>query len=476
MITFLLCLGLLIASYFTYAKFLEKQFGMDAGAKVPSETLRDGVDYLPLPAWKTFLIQLLNIAGLGPIFGALLGAVYGPVAFLWITLGSIFIGAVQDYASGMISLKEGGVSFPEIVGKYMGNTVRQLMRGFTLFLMVLVGAVFMVGPAGILQGFTDITQNVWVWIILAYYILATLLPIDKIIGRFYPIFGAALFCMAFGILGVLFFGPYQIPNLTAESFGNFTANPNGTPIVPVLFITIACGAVSGFHATQSPMMARCLTSERQGRPVFFGAMISEGIIALIWAAIGMAFWGGVTGLNDALAQHGNNAAWAVETITKTTLGRVGAVLALLGVVVAPITSGDTAFRSARLITADFLRLEQRSLRKRLYISIPLFVVGFCITLMRFDVIWKYFAWANQVLAAICLWTIAVYLAVHHKKWIIAFVPAAFMTYIVSFYILIAPEGLSLPYNSGHIGSAVLTAGIIGVMLRYIKCRVPVSFQ
>ena len=226
---------------------------------------------------------------------------YGPVAFLWITFGSIFIGALQDYASGMISLKEGGVSFPEIVGKYMGMTVRQVMRAFTLFLMVLVGAVFMVGPAGILEGFTGLAQSVWVWIILAYYILATLLPIDKIIGRFYPIFGAALFIMAFGILGVLVFGPYRIPDLGAASFGNFTANPAGLPIVPTLFITIACGAVSGFHATQSPMMARCLTNERQGRPVFFGAMISEGIIALIWAAIGMAFWGGVEGLSGALA-------------------------------------------------------------------------------------------------------------------------------------------------------------------------------
>ncbi|MDE6500168.1 MAG: carbon starvation protein A, partial [Rikenella sp.] len=288
MITFLICLGLLVASYFTYARYLERQFGADPAAAVPAETRRDGVDYLPLPAWRTFLIQLLNIAGLGPIFGALAGAVYGPVAFLWITFGSIFIGALQDYASGMISLKEGGASFPEIVGKYLGMTVRQVMRLFTVFLMILVGAVFMVAPAGILEGFTGMSQSIWVWIILAYYILATLLPIDKIIGRFYPIFGIALFAMAIGILGVLLFGPYEIPNLSAAAFDNFGANPRGVPIVPTLFITIACGAVSGFHATQSPMMARCITNERQGRPVFFGAMISEGIIALIWAAIGMA--------------------------------------------------------------------------------------------------------------------------------------------------------------------------------------------
>lgn len=468
MTTFLICLGLLVASYFTWARYLERQFDMNPAAQVPSATRKDGVDYLPLPGWKTFLIQLLNIAGLGPIFGALLGAMYGPVAFLWITLGSIFIGALQDYASGMISLKEGGVSFPEIVGKYMGMTVRQIMRGFTLFLMILVGAVFMVGPAGILEGFTGLSQSVWVWIILVYYILATLLPIDKIIGRFYPVFGAALFIMAFGILGVLIFGPYDIPDLNAASFGNFTANPGGFPIVPTLFITIACGAVSGFHATQSPMMARCITNERQGRPVFFGAMISEGIIALIWAAIGMAFWGGVEGLGSALSAHGNNAAWAVDVITHTTLGKVGAFLALLGVVVAPITSGDTAFRCARLIAADFLHINQKQFRQRLYISVPIFLLGVAITLMPFDVIWKYFAWANQVLAAICLWTVTVYLAVRRRQWLIAFLPAAFMTFIVSFYIFIAREGLHLPYYTGLSLGGAITAAIVCVMGWYVR--------
>lgn len=468
MITFLTCLGLLIASYFTYARYLERQFGADPKAAVPSETLRDGVDYLPLPAWKAFLIQLLNIAGLGPIFGAILGAVFGPVAFLWITFGSIFIGAVQDYASGMISLKEGGVSFPEIVGKYMGQSVRQVMRGFTLFLMILVGAVFMVGPAGILEGFTGLSQSVWVWIILAYYLLATLLPIDKIIGRFYPIFGIALFAMALGILGVLLFGPYEVPNLSTASFDNFGANPRGVPIIPTLFITIACGAVSGFHATQSPMMARCVTNERQGKPVFFGAMISEGVIALIWAAIGMAFWGGTEGLSKALADFGDNAAGAVDLITHTTLGRVGAALALLGVVVAPITSGDTAFRCARLIAADFLHVEQKQLLKRLYISVPIFLVGVTISLLPFGVIWKYFAWANQVLAAICLWTVAVYLAVQRRQWMLAFLPATFMTFIVSFYILIAPEGLQIPYYTGLTIGSIVTAGITGAMAWYVR--------
>ena len=467
MITFVLCLLLLVGSYFTYGKYLEKIFGADPSRETPCKTHYDGVDYLPLPMWKTFLIQLLNIAGLGPIFGALLGAMYGPVAFLWITLGGIFIGALHDYASGMLSLKMHGLSFPEIVGRYLGLPVKQLMRGITLLLMILVGAVFLVGPAGILHSMTSLSQNIWVWIILIYYILATLLPIDKIIGRFYPIFGAALFIMAIGILGVLFFGPYSIPELSPENWRNFKTEAELFPIFPTLFITIACGAVSGFHATQSPLMARCVTNQKQGRPVFFGAMITESIIAMIWAAIGMAFWGGTTELNVIMAEQGNNAAWAVNEITNTTLGRVGAILALLGVVVAPITSGDSAFRCARLIAADFLHLEQRSIKKRLYISIPLFIAGFAITLMQFDVVWKYFAWLNQTLAAICLWTVTVYLYIHRKNHWIALIPALFMTAVVCTYILIAPEGLQWPFWTGFSLALVLTAGIFALTYWYM---------
>lgn len=450
---------LLAGSYFTYGKYLDRVFGVDPKAPVPSDEQYDGVDYLPLPAWKTFLIQLLNIAGLGPIFGALLGAMYGPVAFLWITFGGIFIGAVQDYASGMMSIKMRGLSFPEIVGRYLGLPVKQFMRGLTLFLMVLVGAVFIVGPAGILDSLTGITQSVWVWVILVYYVLATLLPVDKIMGRLYPVFGAALFFMALGILGALVFGPYKIPDITPETFTNMKTDAAAFPIMPTLFITIACGAVSGFHATQSPLMARCLTGQRQGRPVFFGAMIAESMIAMIWAAVGMAFWGGAHELNSVMAEHGNNAAWAVSEITETTLGKVGAALAMLGVVVAPITSGDTAFRGGRLIAADFLKLEQKSIRNRLLISVPLFVVGFAITLMDFDVIWKYFAWLNQSLAAICLYTIAVWLLKERKNYWLALVPSLFMTYVVVLYILIAPEGLLLDHTLGSVIAAAAVAAL-----------------
>lgn len=466
MITFSICFILLIVAYFLYGKYLERVIGIDPNHPTPAKTHYDGVDYLPLPQWKTFLIQLLNIAGLGPIFGALLGAMYGPVAFLWITFGGILIGGLHDYASGMISMKKEGQSLPELVGHYLGNVMKQSMRIITLLLMVLVGAVFLVGPAGILEGMTSWSQSIWVWIILIYYILATLLPIDKIIGRIYPIFGAALFFMALGILYVLIFGDYAIPELSADNWRNFKSDAAEFPIFPTLFITIACGAISGFHATQSPLMARCLTNEKQGKPVFFGAMIAESLIALIWAAVGMAFWGGPTELNTTLAAHGDNAAWAVNEITRTTLGKVGAILALLGVVVAPITSGDSAFRSARLIAADFLHIEQRSVRKRLYISIPLFVVGFAITMMNFGVIWQYFAWINQMLAAVTLWTITSYLIVNRKNYWIALLPAIFMTLVVSLYILIAPEGLLMPYWSGFAIASVITIAVTMLFLRY----------
>ena len=468
MITFLICLLLLVGSYFTYGKYLQRLFGAKKDREVPSKTHYDGVDYIPMPMWKTFLIQFLNIAGLGPIFGAMLGATFGPVVFLWITFGGIFIGAVQDYASGMMSIAHKGLSFPEIVGIYLGKNFKQFMRLFTVFLMVLVGAVFMVGPAGLISGFTGMNVSLWIGIILVYYVIATLLPIDKVIGRIYPVFGFCLLFMALALLGVLFFGNYEIPELTGETFRNMKTNPADFPIFPVLFITVACGAVSGFHATQSPLMARCITNEMQGRPVFFGAMIVESIVALIWAAIAMAFFGGVEGLNLSLAEHGNNAAWGVEMIANTTLGKLGAVLALLGVVFAPITSGDTAFRSTRLIVADFMGMEQKSIRKRLYISIPLFVVGFAITLMNFDVIWRYFAWANQTLAAISLWAVTIYLVSKRKNFYITFFPAILMTLIISTYLFTGKEMLAVSYQTGVILGGTVTLAVTVLMMFLIK--------
>ena len=451
MITFLVCLALLVAAYFTYGRYLERLCGADAGRPVPSAVSFDGVDYIPMPMWKTFLVQLLNIAGLGPIFGAVLGAAYGPVAFLWITFGGIFMGAAHDFIAGMISLRNNGASLPETVGTYLGNGVKQLMRVFSVGLMVLVGAVFLSQPASLIANRIDapalsgIVFGDFSWlllivlgVILVYYIVATLLPVDKIIGRIYPVFGCALLFMALGILAVLLLsGKYTIPEFT--SFRNQIADAARFPIVPMLFTTIACGAISGFHATQSPLMARCVRNERECRSVFFGAMISESIIALIWAAVAMAFFGEAHALAEALAANGNSAAWAVNIISNTTLGIAGGILALLGVVAAPITSGDTAFRSARLIVADIFRIEQRTQWKRFAIALPLFVAGYLITRVDFTVVWRYFAWTNQTLATIVLWAVVVWLFAAKRNYFVALLPAVFMTFICASFVFVSGQ-------------------------------------
>lgn len=475
MITFLVCLAALVISYFTYGKYLEKTCEINPANPVPSKTMYDGVDYLPLPRWKVFLIQLLNIAGLGPIFGALLGAAYGPVAFLWITLGGIFMGAMHDFVSGVISLKNNGLSLPEIIGKYLGNGTKVFMRIFSLFLMILVGSVFMSQPAELiasnisLPSLEVVAFGTTTWelfavltVILVYYILATLLPIDKVIGRFYPIFGVALLVMALSILFILFTESdvYTIPELT--SLSNGIADPQKFPIVPMLFTTIACGALSGFHATQSPMMARCMTSEKQARSIFFGAMIAESIIALIWAAIGMAFWGGVEGLNVAIAEYGGSAAKMVDVITETTLGPVIATCVLVGVVGCAVTSGDTAFRCARLIVSDMFGISQHSLLKRVLVSLPLFAVAlFMIFALPFQTIWSYFAWCNQTLAVLTLWCITVYLFRIKKPIVIGAIPALIMTYVCSSYIFISPmmcgmEDRVLAYLLGGVFTIIIS--------------------
>ena len=438
MLTFLVCLTALVIAYFTYGRYLERVAAIDPAHSVPSETLFDGVDYVPMPRWRVFLIQLLNIAGTGPIFGAILGAAFGPVAFLWITLGGIFMGAMHDFLSGVMLVRNDGLSIPEAAGRYLGTGMRQFMRLFSVVLLVLVGAVFLLSPADILSGMVpSVPHTVWVWLILAYYFVATLLPIDKIIGKIYPIFGVALILMALALLGVLLFGPYRIPELT--TLANAQLDPHSVPIVPTLFITIACGAISGFHATQSPLMARCVRNERECRSVFFGAMISESIIALIWAAVAMAFFGGAHALAEALAANGNSAAWAVNIISNTTLAIAGGILALLGVVAAPITSGDTAFRSARLIVADIFRIEQRTQWKRFAIALPLFVAGYLITRVDFTVVWRYFAWTNQTLATIVLWAVVVWLFAAKRNYFVALLPAVFMTFICASFVFVSGQ-------------------------------------
>ena len=396
MITFTCCLIALIVGYFTYGKFVERVFGVDPSRVTPAFTKQDGVDYIPLPTWKIFMIQFLNIAGLGPIFGAIMGAKFGVASFLWIVLGSIFAGATHDFLSGMLSLRHDGESLPELIGRYLGNNFKQFMRGFTVILMILVGAVFVAGPAGLLAKLTPeyLDATFWIIVVFIYYILATLLPVDKIIGKIYPLFAIALLFMAVGILVMLFINQPPLPEITD---GLSNTHPGGLPIFPIMFVSIACGAISGFHATQSPLMARCMKSEKYARPVFYGAMITEGIVALIWAAAATYFFH-----NNGMEE--NNAAVVVDSITKEWLGAVGGVLAILGVIAAPITSGDTAFRSARLIVADFLQMEQKTVVKRLMICIPMFIVAIGILLYSqkdkdgFDMIWRYFAWSNQTLA------------------------------------------------------------------------------
>lgn len=464
MITFCICLAVLVAAYFLYGGLLSRVAKLDKGADVPSKTMYDGVDYMPLPRWRIFLIQLLNIAGTGPIFGAILGACYGPVAFLWITLGGILMGAMHDFFAGVISLRNGGKSLPETIGKYLGGGMRKFSLVVIPILMLLVGGVFIVTPSKILASMTDIPDMWWVGIVIVYYFVATIMPVDKIIGKIYPIFGAALILMALAMFGVILFGNYSVPELT--SLDNMHYNAENLPIVPTLFISIACGAISGFHATQSPLMARCMTSETQARPIFFGAMISESIIALIWAAVAMAFFGGVEGLNGWMQDNGNDAGLAVSTISVTTLGVAGSILALLGVVAAPITSGDTAFRSARLIVADMLNFDQRPIWKRLVVSLPLFAVGVGIAFVDFDIIWRYFAWSNQALSVLTLWMITAWLMRRRSRasWL-ALIPAMIMTYICSSFVFVSDQFIGMgACDLAYIYGGAVTAIVSGLLM------------
>jgi carbon starvation protein CstA len=450
MITFWGSIALLIIGYMVYGKIVEKILGCDPTRPTPANTMNDGVDFVPMHWCRVFLIQFLNIAGLGPIFGAVAGALWGPVAFLWIVFGCIFAGAVHDFMSGMLSMKHKGASISEVVGIYLGDSVKQIMRVFSVVLLVLVGVVFIMGPAALLAKITSVTASTWVWVIVVYYFLATILPIDKLIGRIYPIFGAALLFMAVGVVGGLMFQGYSFPELTLANL-----HPKGLPIWPLLFITIACGAISGFHATQSPMMARCLENEGQARRVFYGAMIVEGMVALIWAAAGMAFYGSTI----ALAKAGP-ATTVVYDISTTLLGTAGGALAMLGVIACPITSGDTAFRSARLTIADAFKFDQKPIKARLMLAVPLFAVGVALTKIPFAVVWRYFAWSNQTLAMMVLWAGAAYLKSQNKNHWIATIPATFMTAVSVTYILQAPEGLGLATSISYPAGALVAAGAL----------------
>lgn len=456
MITFAVSVLILILGYMIYGKFVAKTCGEDGNRITPVHTKADGVDYVHLPSWKIFLIQFLNIAGLGPIFGAIMGVMFGPAAFLWIVFGTLFAGGVHDYLSGIMSLRQDGSSLPEIVGSQLGNRIKQLMRGFALILMVLVGAVFVYNPADLLSKLTPENMGVGFWIcaILAYYIAATLLPIDKLIGKLYPLFGFALLFMAVGIAVMMCLNPTSMPEVW-EGFYNHKPNPAENPIFPMMFVSIACGAISGFHATQSPMMARCLKNEKHARPIFYGAMVAEGLVALIWAAAAIAFTGGYDDLQEYLG--GSTPAVLVDNLSRSWLGKFGGILAILGVIAAPITSGDTALRSARLIVADFLNVKQHTIPRRLLVSLPVFVLCFVIMMLPYDALWRYFAWCNQVLAVFTLWTATVWLARQSKNYYISLIPAMFMTAVTVSYIIFAPEGLQ------------------GIAMNYLEIEIPYYF-
>lgn len=482
MFSFLVSLVALVAGYFIYGRVVEKVFGVDSSRKTPAITKADGVDYIPMPAWKVYMIQFLNIAGTGPIFGAIMGAKFGPSAYLWIVFGCIFAGAVHDYMTGMLSIRNNGAGLPDLVGEYLGKGTKTFILAFSIIVLMLVGTVFVFSPALILGDIAgDGSKNAimaWVGVIFLYYLLATLMPIDKIIGRIYPVFSFALLFMAVALMVCLFVKWPVLPEIW-DGLGNLGESKgllSGQPVFPCLFITIACGAVSGFHATQSPLMARCVADEKLGRPVFFGAMITEGIVALIWATVASWFFygGGAAEVGPGLS------AAAPEVVVKVSegwLGILGGILAILGVVAAPITSGDTAFRSARLIVADFLHLPQKPIRNRLIISIPLFILASFLLWYNiadedgFNVIWRYFGWANQTLAVFMLWTATAYLVKYRggMSFMLTLLPAAFMTAVCVTYLCVAKIGLNLPVTwNWYIGISTFVLSLAVFSILYMR--------
>ncbi|WP_273129934.1 carbon starvation CstA family protein [Bacillus weihaiensis] len=456
MITFIVSILILVGGYFIYSKVVEKIFGIDDHRATPAYTKNDGLDYMPMNWVKATLIQLLNIAGLGPIFGAILGALYGPVAFIWIVIGCLFAGAVHDYFSGMLSVKHGGEQYPSLVGRYLGKHVKSIINMISLILMILVAAAFTAGPAQLVEQLTPLSYTASLLFIFVYFVLAAVLPINKLIGRIYPIFGLILIIMAVSIGFALFFMDYSIPNITLENL-----HPKELPLWPLLMVTISCGAISGFHSTQSPILARTLKKESEGRKVFFGAMIAEGIIALIWAAAGMTFFGGTEGLQGALAEGG--AAGVVNEISKTTLGQFGGILAVLGVIILPITTGDTALRSSRMMLVELLgRYGKTDYRfKTVFMTIPVIIPTYLLTQMDYSFLWRYVGWTNQVVATVMLWTAAMYLLQHAKFHWICSIPALFMTAVTSSYIFYAPEGFHLSYELSMIFGSIIFLAVLG---------------
>jgi len=459
MYSFLISIVLLIVGGALYGKFIERLFGANPKRMTPARKYTDNVDFIPMPMWKVFMIQFLNIAGTGPIFGAIMGAMFGPSCFLWIVLGSIFAGGVHDYMSGMMSVRSHGQTIPFIFGTVFGKGAKQIMIIFSLILLLILGPVFLWSPSMILSNVAhavnikEETFEIWIIIIFIYYIVATIFPINKIIGRFYPAFSFLMLFMAVSLFVCLLVKWPSIPEFWdgCKNLGPLVGH-NDQPIFPCLFITVACGAISGFHSTQSPLMARCLSNEKYGRTVFYNAMIAEGVVALVWAAVSSWFF-----FDGGMAEIGStsrDASVIVASISQSWLGILGGFLAVIGVVVAPITSGDTAFRSARLIIADALKFDQKKISHRLAIAIPMFIAAFAIVMFNFNdsegfnKIWRYFGFSNQALASAVLWCISVYLAKNKKNfsYLTAFIPACFMTAVCICFILVDKICIGLPVS------------------------------
>lgn len=466
MISFIIAIALLVIGYLIYGRVVERVFSPD-DRPTPVKLNADGVESVALPTWKVFIVQFMNIAGTGPIFGAIMGALFGTSSYLWIVFGCIFGGAVHDYLSGMLSIRNNGANLPDIIGKYLGKSTRIIMLAFMVILLILVGAVFVYSPAIILKDWV-IDSKIWIWIsiIFLYFLLATILPIDKIIGRIYPYFAAALIFMVIALFIALC---AKSPDLPEVWEGLANKHPK-SPIFPCLFISIACGAISGFHATQSPLMARCISSERKGRPVFYGAMITEGIIALLWAAIASYFFYAKGTPGYKLIPGGEAALMKapriVFLICQDWLPKVACVIAILGVIAAPVTTGATALRSARLIIADFLKIDQKPVFKRLIICIPLFAIVLCSVIWQladedgFLKIWSWFGWANQALSVFTLLAITVYLSQEKKCFWISFIPALFMTGVCTSF---------LAYKFFPTGNDMNTVYIIGMSAILLEC-------
>ena len=486
MITFIICILSLVAGYLIYGKIVSRKLDVDPSRQTPAYAQQDGIDYQPMSTWRVFVIQFLNIAGLGPIFGAILGAAYGPASYIWIVLGCIFMGAVHDFFAGMMSIRNGGANLSDITGRYLGRGMKHVMSVVLIFLLMAVGVSFILGPSDLLSSMTGISSQIWLLVIFAYYIVATLLPIDKIIGRIYPYMGAVLLFMALGV-GVMLVvnhinGTSPMMELSPANLANWHHNPENNILMPMLFIVVSCGAISGFHATQSPLMARCLKNEKHARPVFYGAMIAEGIVAMIWATAAMAYFGGPYELNEAMTNgvevNGElvklTPTIAVKMICESWLGKLGAIIAIIGVVVCPITSGDTAFRSLRLSLAELLKVDQKPVAKRLWVCLPVFAIAFFFCKVDFSSAWTFLGIANQILAAIVLWTGAAYLIKKGKSHLMCSLPASFLTYVCVSYFIVAPHakaGLHLSPELGNIvGAAVAVVLFAFCLIKGIQAR------